>query len=301
MKLVIPHLVHKKIMHWVNKSGLEVSGLGKVIHEPDGTMSVLDVIMLPQKNTMAHTDIEGEDVGKAMYLLRDTPGELRFWWHSHVDMNVFWSSQDHETIKLCGQGGWCVATVFNKKNETRTAFYSVDGAQLPWGKQSLFYDDIKLEVSPVSTDVTKVWDEEYDKNVTVKKWTPSVGETRGPGGTILTPENPTTKGKKKKKEQVLALTTQVPDEPVDDDFFDDTDKMVMRALGFTEDDIQMLSSEEYFSPQEIMDFVNAGWCYREILWASEHAEARDLTADEMISRFTPEGRVGAEAIISGAV
>src|SRR5512135_244863 len=71
----IDRSVYQKIMHWVNKSDFEVSGLGKVILE-NGVLRVVEAILLSQTNTRTTTEIEPQDMGKAMFLLKDTPGML---------------------------------------------------------------------------------------------------------------------------------------------------------------------------------------------------------------------------------
>lgn len=153
----IDNLVYQKIMHWVLKGDFhECSGLGKIA-VIDGKARVIDAIMLPQKNSFGSTDIEPADVCKAMYELRDTPGELRFWWHSHANMDVFWSATDRETIKDIAQGGWCIASVFNKRSEVRTAVCL--SQPLP-----LFIDEVTLEIhSELSEDLVQKWDEEFDR------------------------------------------------------------------------------------------------------------------------------------------
>jgi hypothetical protein len=159
-RVVIEQMVKEKIMHWVNASEYEVSGLGKVVVDGD-IIRVIDAILLPQKNTRTATDIEPQDVGKAMFLLKDTPGELRFWWHSHVNMSVFWSGTDMDTIRSLAAPGWFVNTVFNKKWETRTAICMGQ----PFG---LLIDNLPLEewrASPTE-EMIKSWDEEYNTNVT---------------------------------------------------------------------------------------------------------------------------------------
>ncbi len=369
MKVVIPDSVNRKIMHWVNKSEYEVSGLGKVTTDDQGNLTVIDVMLLPQKNAAAHTDIEGEDVGRAMYLLRDTPGMLKFWWHSHVNMSVFWSTQDKETIKLCGTGGWCVATVFNKMNERKSAFYSVQGMDLPWGRHELFFEDIPTEVEKAVDPMAAAWDAEYDKNVKIQSSILGLGmdwagrsttnPLRGTGGTTTAPTD-TTEGvvlvwrgvngatsylegaglagmlkrekkallKQLKKERVLSQDkagisairqTQMElaaqqlgttateltkwqedtaalasddspeDVTVDDelDLFDQTDKMVMLAAGLTEDDVNELADETYWSAAEIIDFVCAGWNVAEINWCSAYAESHQLDAEEMMTLYDP--------------
>jgi hypothetical protein len=104
-----------------------------------------------------------------MFQLKDSPGDLRWWWHSHVDMDVFWSGTDMGTLKQLGMGGWFAATVFNQKNEMRSAF--VQSAP------------VRLIADQISTKVTnqfdpwakhrEQWDEDYDENVEIKTFASS--------------------------------------------------------------------------------------------------------------------------------
>lgn len=164
-KVVIDNLVYRKIMHWVNKSSNEVSGLGTLTLEEGGIFRVTSALMLPQRNGAAHTDIEPEDVNKLLFETRNEPGNLRFWWHSHVQMSVFWSGTDMDTIKKLGAHGWFLSTVFNQKNEMRSAYYSFDGLQTPFGNQSLFLDELETQVEAAPHPDATEWDEEYTKNV----------------------------------------------------------------------------------------------------------------------------------------
>jgi hypothetical protein len=157
--IVIDNMVYQKIMHWINKSEYEVSGLGKITYK-DGRITVIDAILLPQKNGSTHTDIEGDVVGKAMFQLKDTPGDLRWWWHSHVNMDVFWSGTDRDTIEKISDGGWFVSTVFNKKHEMRSCLNM--NAPLPLG----FMDNIPTRpIQFLDQELVKAWDADYEKNV----------------------------------------------------------------------------------------------------------------------------------------
>lgn len=166
--VIIDNLVYRQIMHWVNKSQDEVSGLGTLVCEPDGVFRVNKVMLLPQTNGATHTDIEPEHVGKLMYQMRDS-GDLRFWWHSHVKMPVFWSGTDMDTIKKLGQGGWFLSTVFNQMNEMKSAFYAVEGQTTPWGTSALFIDELATKVEPFVEDNAARWDAEYTENVTANR------------------------------------------------------------------------------------------------------------------------------------
>lgn len=164
--LTYDSLVYYKIMHWVMKAGSdEVSGVGKIVK--DGSrLRVVDACMLPQSNSAGGTDIEPEDLGKAEFLLKDTEGDLRFWWHSHVQMNCFWSMTDITTLELLGRHGWYVATVFNQKWERRSAVYLGNGIDL-------FIDEIPTTHQfKMPEAVAAPWDAEFDRNVKVAKFTP---------------------------------------------------------------------------------------------------------------------------------
>lgn len=194
-KVVLDNEVYRKIMYWVKKSKYEVSGLGTVVwDEKEQAFRVKSAMLLPQKNTTTHTEIDTKAVVKAMYELRDAEGDLRFWWHSHANMKVFWSSEDMETIRDFGSGGWVVATVFNHNYETRSAFYGVGGL-IP-----NFVDDLETVVIPFLEPKAKEWDEEYTKNVTNVVFTPPSAKPLGPGtyalkgGELVKVNSPATSG-----------------------------------------------------------------------------------------------------------
>lgn len=165
--LIFDRMAYLKILHWVRKCPQEISGLGKVVRQPDGRFLVKDAILLPQKNTSGSTEIEAEDVARAMYLTKDIEGDLNFWWHSHVNMEVFWSKTDSDTITELSQHGYFVASVFNKKGEQRNAIR----LSLPLGgdeanRINVFVDDISHEVvTYLPQEVFTQWDNDYEKNV----------------------------------------------------------------------------------------------------------------------------------------
>lgn len=166
MEIQIPRAVHSKIMHWVNKSDDEVSFFGKVIyHEETKVFEIVDVHMLKQSNGAAHTDIDAAALAKLMYTTKDNPGELRYWGHSHSNMQVFWSGTDTNTIKELASQGWILATVFNKKQESRSAVGFV--TDTPFGTEVTIKDELPLFIIDEGYD-TAAWDKEYDDNVEKK-------------------------------------------------------------------------------------------------------------------------------------
>ncbi len=169
MKVFINELVFDKVMHWINKTTDEVSGFGKVVRTDDG-FEVVDVYLLEQECGGAHTDIDGTSLAKLMYRTRDDEGDLRWWWHSHVNMGVFWSSTDKDTIIDLGKNGWIIATVFNKKEEMRSALAYKTQSEL--GEHTQFIDQLATVIlTPTYDDETlAAWDKEFTDNVKKKSY-----------------------------------------------------------------------------------------------------------------------------------
>lgn len=165
IEVVINLDCYQKIMHWVNMSNFEVSGFGKVQNK-DGKLIVTSVTLLKQENSTGSTDIEGEAIAKAMYELRDEPGDFNFWWHSHVNMSVFWSETDTDAIASIGKNGWVLASVFNKKNEILSLYYQNNNNNLP----AIVIDEIPttIDYSIKNKELEKELTTEYKDKVTNK-------------------------------------------------------------------------------------------------------------------------------------
>lgn len=160
MKITIPFKIYEQIDFFVQMSSIECSGLGKVIITPSG-YEVTEIVLLKQKNTATHTEIDATASTKAMYDLRNSPGGMYFWWHSHVNMPVFWSGTDKDTIEEIGQNGLCVAVVFNKKKEMRGAVW-LRGSDL---SPNLYFDDVATSISHdgASIETKALWAKEFEE------------------------------------------------------------------------------------------------------------------------------------------
>lgn len=160
-------------MWFVHKSDHEVSGFGSLDFNPEtGIFTVKDAILLKQEVGPTSTEIDPVALGKAMFELKDKPNALKWHWHSHVDMGVFWSGDDRTLIKNLGSQGWIVASVFNKKREIKSAFYAVMDVSimsLAPQKKEIFLEDIDTKVQRyIDGDLAEAWDAEYDEHVTAR-------------------------------------------------------------------------------------------------------------------------------------
>lgn len=167
-----------KIKFWVDKAKGEVGGMGIVEYDHEKKEAhVVDAFLIDQTVGGAHTDLSAEGMAKLMFETRMMKGVLSFWWHSHASMDVFWSSQDRETILKLGANGWIFASVFNKKDEVRSAVAYVASSALNQNKpEVVFYDDIMTYV--VRPEMDKALEDELNKQFDtlvkpepVKVWT----------------------------------------------------------------------------------------------------------------------------------
>jgi hypothetical protein len=170
--IVMPQSVYDKVMWWVNHAEGEVSGMGTVtIDEETGEFRIDDAVLLNQSCTAATTELDADAVGKAEFAFKDHTGSgMRWWWHSHVNMGVFWSGTDETTIEELGEHGWFLATVFNKKEETKSCIYQGK----PFG---LFQNDIDLVIESPAMDEELIagWRADFADKVRVPKATTTYG------------------------------------------------------------------------------------------------------------------------------
>jgi len=171
--IVITDSAYQKVMYYVDKASGEVSGFGSVEYDKKTqTFYVDDVILIEQENGPTSSEIDGTALAKAMYEQREVPDGLKWWWHSHVNMGVFWSGDDMNCIRSLGKQGWILASVFNRKREVKSAHYSL--VEVMGNKHEVFTNDI-----PTSTDrtldksVTDEWDAEYNDKVKIPNVTPN--------------------------------------------------------------------------------------------------------------------------------
>lgn len=168
MKIKISSQAHKKIMYWINKTEFEVSGFGLVEYDKQNqTFIVSDAFLLEQENRHTTTDIDAKSLGKLMFKHKDAAQagkHLKFWWHSHVNMAAFWSGTDLDTIKELGKNGWIVASVFNKKNEYKSAACWITTSEL--GNSLSINDNITTIIGDELTPQEKLeLDKEFSDNV----------------------------------------------------------------------------------------------------------------------------------------
>ena len=184
MKLIIPDDIYQQVMYWVNRADFEVSGLGKVVREDKDTFRVVSAHLLKQEGSAAETDLDAGAIAKLMYDTRNEEGELKWWFHSHVKMNCFWSAQDMKTIKELGGQGWILATVFNQLNDYKSALCWRTESE--FGNSTNVIEDLNCEIeSLLDPSLVAKWEADYLANVTERTYAAGIYDYTGYNSSTL--------------------------------------------------------------------------------------------------------------------
>ncbi len=162
--LEIEEDVYNKVQYWIDKTDVEVSGLGRIVYDAERHVwRVVSAYLVDQVNSVADTELNAEAIGRLMFETKDDPGQLNWWWHSHHNMDVFWSSTDLAAIEELGEHGFFVETVFNKLRESLSCVYQ----NVPF---RMFSNELDFEIVYTASPAHKEWDDEFDEKVSEKTW-----------------------------------------------------------------------------------------------------------------------------------
>jgi proteasome lid subunit RPN8/RPN11 len=115
LQVTIPEAVMRRLRLYVQRSPLEVSGLGEVVRTERG-LHIQSVHLLDQEVTADETELSALTVAQflaAAPTLGVKPENVRLWWHSHGSLEAYWSSRDVRTIKSFAHVGWWLSIVAN--------------------------------------------------------------------------------------------------------------------------------------------------------------------------------------------
>jgi len=110
--------VYRKIKAYADLCENEISALGSV-KVVDNMILIDDIFLFEQVVTGTSTELSSKAISQFIcdYIKNGKdPSTLKFWWHSHVNMGVFWSGTDTSTIDRFSSD-WMISMVSNKRNE----------------------------------------------------------------------------------------------------------------------------------------------------------------------------------------
>lgn len=124
MKVIFTLEAYQKWRAYINALHYEISGLGRVRYLR-GVFYIDDIRIFHQEVTAASTILDRNALGlfydELMQKGEDT-SLWKVWWHSHGDLETFFSSIDHATIESFDnetpQENWLLSIVSNRKLDT---------------------------------------------------------------------------------------------------------------------------------------------------------------------------------------
>ena len=133
MKITMTHQAYQKLWYFIRECDQEISGFGKVrditpvnaAGDPESVqvLEIYDIETFPQEVSGTHATIDDEAL--ALFLTEkvandEDVSEYRVWWHSHVNMQAFFSAVDTGTIDQSKEFPYLISIVGNKRQEFKT-------------------------------------------------------------------------------------------------------------------------------------------------------------------------------------
>jgi hypothetical protein len=112
--------VYRRLKAYADLCDNEISALGSVRIE-ENRILIEDVFLFDQVVTGSSTDISTTAIANFItdYIKKGKdPSVLKFWWHSHARMGVFWSGTDTGTIDRFSSD-WMISMVSNKNGDIK--------------------------------------------------------------------------------------------------------------------------------------------------------------------------------------
>lgn len=101
MQIIIPFNIAEKLRHYVEAIDDEISGFGKISINNNHTITIEDLTIFEQEVTGASSSLDGASIANFMTEMTKANQSLEgwnLWWHSHNDMDTFWSTTDTNTM-----------------------------------------------------------------------------------------------------------------------------------------------------------------------------------------------------------
>lgn len=123
MRLVIKESEMEKLWKYTDLCNDEIAAFGYITAQDDGDLFVDEVFLVPQQVSGAEVDFMSQGLPYAIQKasVDGRLNDLRFLWHSHVNMGVSHSHVDETMIASIRDSGpipWLVTAIFNKKGDT---------------------------------------------------------------------------------------------------------------------------------------------------------------------------------------
>ncbi len=166
MRVIITLEAYRKLMAYVDLVDTEITGFADANWNDEKGCIVVDQVYLVKQEAQA-TEVEMDEEKIAEFtvdLIKQGVTQLpRCWWHSHVNMAVFWSGTDEGTIQDLQNDSFVLSIVVNKRREMYATL-------MIWKPVVLRIDDVPIEIEQEYLDIPEELIKEVQKKVKEKKY-----------------------------------------------------------------------------------------------------------------------------------
>jgi hypothetical protein len=165
LQLIIPLESYRKIMAYAELCNTEISGFADVEYQKELNAFVVGkVYLLEQEGSAASVHMDEEAVAKFNDdLIRKGAKQLpRLWWHSHVNMEAFFSGTDEATTEQLRNDSFNISLVVNKRNQMKAKaniYYESISITKLMGEEETLEEKEWLDIDPMPIHVSM----EYQK------------------------------------------------------------------------------------------------------------------------------------------
>lgn len=164
LTIKITKKAYQKLRYYTENCKYEISGLGK-IREKTGYLEIYDIDIFKQKVSIVNSNLNPDTLASFLYEKYhkgESVKDYKVWWHSHSDMEVFFSDTDKHTIELSSEYPYLISIVTNKRgeNKVRLDIFNPLRLTIPAKLEITLEEDIKLEKqcrTEIKQKITKSW------------------------------------------------------------------------------------------------------------------------------------------------
>ena len=134
-----------------DKWGTEIGGMAVTIQDKDGDWQIKDPVIMKQEVSAALCELDKTELATyySKMEMKYKKNNMRFcWWHSHAEMQAFWSGTDTNTIDEYSDGDLSFALVVNVKEEYK--------CRVSVWKPFTMHEDVELNIVSKANDKFKI-------------------------------------------------------------------------------------------------------------------------------------------------
>jgi len=165
LKVVLTPEVYKRISIQTNLIDNEITGLG-LIEIKNNIARVYDVFLVKQEVSRGSCELDEVGICELVdKLIKEgkNPKHLRFWWHSHANMGVSWSTTDEDTGKTFGGNTFFLSLVINHKGAIRARINLYSPINLVLDNLPVFVENSEIEKDFINEMKLEIQDKVFEK------------------------------------------------------------------------------------------------------------------------------------------